>query len=231
VASLQSPSASRCCSPSACCGLQATPVPFRLEQCPPAAYLSCAGFPDDVCQVLLHFRRRSRFWCSRFRNLSVPGVVRASLPCPRVDSRHGSVAASFGLQATPDSYYAACAAFVRRISTPWLPSTLPGSHIGHPRRGRAFWRISPLFPLVTVAILRFLGPDMSLSIAFSRSSRWSPAACWVCKLPLSLFRPRTVPPGCEPRLLLSVRWRQPAFPDFVSVPSCLPFPLAGPAAL
>lgn len=163
---------------------------------------------------------------SRFLESSGP-----TLPCPRVDFRHGSVAASSGLQATPDSYCAAFAAFVRRISTPWLPSTY--ARLPH-RTSEARPTVFPDFSassLGRISILRFPGPDMSLYIAFFRFRRCSPAACSVCKLPLSLFRPRTVPPGCQPRLLLNFRRRQPAFPDFVSVPSCLPFPLAVPAAL
>lgn len=148
-------SALRCCSPSACSGLQATPVPFRLGQCPPVAYLSCTGFPNVSSRLFFTSGGVAALFEVDF-DLSVPGVVRASLPSPRVDSRHGSMSACFGLQATPDSYYAARAAFVRRISTPWLPSSY--ARLPHRFRGSAgFSAVLPL-PIQWLSTLRFPRP-------------------------------------------------------------------------
>lgn len=162
-------------------------------------------------------------------DLSVPGAVRASLPCPLVDSRHGSMAACFGLQATPDSYCAAFAAFVRRISTPWLPS----AYARLPHRFPRFRRIFPgflHFPFARSSTLRFLGSDMSHSIAFSRFCWWSPS-CWLglpaTPVPFQASDsaprlPTRAPTRCSPASLSFSRFR------FGS--DCAPFPLAVPAA-
>lgn len=80
------------------------------------------------------------------------GVVRASLPCPRVDLRHGSMSACFGLQATPDSYCAAFTAFVRRISTPWLPSTY--ARLPHLLSGSSGISTVSRFPIRSISAFR-----------------------------------------------------------------------------
>jgi len=81
-------------------------------------------------------------------DLSVPGIVRASLPCPRVDLRLGSAATCSGLQATPDSYYAAGPPLSGESVPPGCRPPTPGSHIHRvrpllnalflPRLGRIF---------------------------------------------------------------------------------------------
>jgi len=161
VASLQSPSASRCCSPSACRVCKLPLSHFGWVSAPRSPSAPAPGFPNDDSRLFFTSGGVAALVEVDF-DLSVPGVVRASLPCPRVDSRHGSMSACFGMQATPDSYCSAFAAFVRRISTPWLPSSYARLPHRRPRSFRIF-RGFCRFPSGGFQPCGFLGLDMSLT--------------------------------------------------------------------
>jgi len=62
------------------------------------------------------------------------------------------MSACFGLQATPDSYYAARAAFVRRISTPWLPSSY--ARLPHLLSGSSGISTVSRFPIRSISAFR-----------------------------------------------------------------------------
>jgi len=69
------------------------------------------------------------------------------------------MSACFGMQATPDSYCAAFTAFVRRISTPWLPSSY--ARLPHLLSGSSGLSAVSRFPSVQFQPFGFLRLDMS----------------------------------------------------------------------
>jgi len=136
------------------------------------------------------------------------------------------MSACSGLQATPDSYCAAFTAFVRRISTPWLPPPTPGSHISF----QGSLGFSAVFPLS----IRWLS-----TFRFPRP-RHEPLHCFLFTLAAEvrlLTRSASYPcsfSGIE-QCLRAATYPAPgsysihagvllAFPDFVSVPRQIPSP-------
>jgi hypothetical protein len=88
------------------------------------------------------------------------------------------MSACFGMQATPDSYCAALAAFVRRISTPWLPSSY--ARLPHLLSGSSGFSTVSRFPVRSISAFRL--PE----------ARYEPFQCFLLAEPLKF--------GCLPGL-------------------------------